>query len=207
MRHDCIKTSLGLLVLFASVSTGLALGKHFSLDLSKAAPSGANLTAIPGSSSAVASRQFQLPLKAWLDTPHTEKGGTLKMKLVLTNIGSKDFVFPVSRRADTVQNNANADRRVFILAVRTRGGGTSLDPIIATTYSSASIPKSFVKLHPGDTLQVDLAAKLKKDKTPPNELITAGCVEWFIEPHRYFLSAQSAELVSNPVTVGPAGAH
>jgi hypothetical protein len=201
--------ALPRLLVLTACSMSLASSKHFTLDLTKPALSNATASSIPGSSSAVASRRFQLPLKPLLDTAHMNKNTRmLKMKVLLTNIGDKDFAFPVSRYANTAQNNDNSDRRVFIFEVRTRGNGTSSDQVIATTYSSASIPKSFVVLHPGDTLQITLTAKLDNGAIArKNQEIQAVCLEWLIEHNRYFLSAESSELVSNPVQVGANSNH
>lgn len=204
MQLKYAKALPGLLVLTAC-STSMAASKHFTLDLTKPALSSAAASSIPGSSSAVASRRFQLPLKASLDTHQMKKNSNLlKVRVLLTNIGGKDFVFPISRDANIAQNNANADRRVFIFELRTRGHEASPDQVIGTTYSAASIPTSFVVLHPGDTLQVNLAAKLDNGTIArKNQEIQAVCVEWLIEPNRYFLSAESLELVSNSVQVPP----
>lgn len=182
------------------------------LDLTeKAPPAEQGFPGIPGASfggpvGAKDTSRYQLPLEIQILGVSSRNKGDFAIEIAVRNAGSLDFDLPSSRNLTSVEKPGNKSQRLFFFNLRPvtekRGDAERIEVI--ATGGSASVPNSFTRLAPGETLRVLLPAsgetvkRAFKDSAQHVD-VRVVCNEWQLEESRYFIRASSDEAASKNI--------
>jgi hypothetical protein len=152
------------------------------------------------------SSRYQLPLEIQILAVSARGEGDFTLEILVRNIGNADFELPSSRNITLVEKAGNKSQRIFFFHVKVPPvqQAESVDVGFAATGGSTSVPNSFLRLAPGESLRVLLPASaemLKRAFKQPMEHVEARvvCSEWQLEDARYFIRAGSDDAASKNV--------
>ena len=171
-----------------------------------------------GDSSQRGPRLYSLPLSvtiAGTEPASLSMAGALTVCLHVENSGSRPFDFPTSRDLFNTHKDGNKNRRTLQIRLRVEVEGVA-DPngvLSAVLASSSSVPDSFVRLAPGETINIKLTEKASTllsglpdgiEEIPLKVAIS----EWTSEDNRYFIPFHDGRsetvLSTDPVTLSVA---
>lgn len=152
-----------------------------------------------------ANSDYHLPLQIRVAKSSVDSAGRFIFDVLVKNIGSDSFELPTSLNFTRIEKRGNKSQRQFLFLL-TRGA-EDLDPqSVGSAMGSTSVPGSVVRLAPGETARVLVAAArdqvLTKFTAGAKEVeLRVACVEWQFDDDCYFIHAQSGFLLSeNTVT-------
>lgn len=153
--------------------------------------------------------RYRLPLEVHLCPPQSvawRSGEPIALELLIRNVGKVPFDLPSSRTDLTVFQQGETGRRTFFFALRPPGAGLigSLDQIIvASLRGSSSRPDARIRLLPGESIRVRVAADLpgSAERSPEGASridYVVVCWETTLDDDRYFIRAHniSGEVIS-----------
>jgi hypothetical protein len=152
------------------------------------------------------SSRYQLPLEIQILGASARDNGDFTLEVLLRNTGNADFELPSSTNITSVEKPGNKSQRLFFFRVRPvaekQGDAESIG--FAATGGSTSVPNSFLRLGPGETLRVLIPAPvetLKQAFKGQMQQLEARvvCSEWQLEDAHYFIQASSDDAVSKNV--------
>jgi hypothetical protein len=150
--------------------------------------------------------RYQLPLEIQILGVSARDNGDFTLEVLLRNTDNVDFDLPSSTNITSVEKPGNKSQRLFFFRVRPfaqkQGDAESIG--FAATGGSTSVPNSFLRLAPGETLRVLLPASadiVRRAFKRPTEQLEARvvCNEWQLEDDRYFIRASSDDAASKNV--------
>lgn len=160
---------LSLLALFATLATAMLAQSPKSatptLDLTKPVPREEQPIGVPGSEiggvqGQPLSGRYHLPLAVKLKSlspPRVRVGKKFTVQVLLRNTGDSDFLLPASRNAATVRKQGNTGRRTFLFSLTMddpTAPGRPISAVMASTDGANTIPDSFLRIEPGQSVRV-----------------------------------------------------
>jgi hypothetical protein len=124
------------------------------------------------------------------------------IQIKFTNIGKAPFELPISRDYRKVEEDVNRGRRTFDFILNFTVAGRNEKHVVEVTAGSESIPDSFFRLGPGQSIIVKFIGYLLQfatvlaDGNIKQINVESICSEWTLEDDRYFIKNHSEEVRS-----------
>lgn len=188
-----------------------------TLDLTKPPPIEEQRIGLPGGSGGGVGggslpRGYALPMALHLSelTPQMiTHGRGFRMEVLLKNTGDSVFLMPASQNMVSVLKQGNKARRTvqFFLSLEDVKRGRNVSFVVGVACGSHTVPASFLRVAPGQTVRVLLAGQLASfgDEDTLSEWAKSGVKEvraraevseWKYEDKRYFIQSISERLIS-----------
>jgi hypothetical protein len=222
-HRACNGLALGLFAIVATLSSAIFAQTRDSgtlmLDLTQPVPREEQLTGFPGASVGGIGGvgrippYYTLPLAVDLRSISAQaiKGREkFHVEVLLKNTSNSSLFLPASQLHASILKQGNRGRRtmLFSLVLEDSQEGRNLSFIVGLSDGSETVPGSFLRLEPGQTVRVLLASGLNsvdeqdtlsqwvKDGVKEVK-VRAQVKEWTYEDRRYFIENRSAPVTSN----------
>lgn len=147
--------------------------------------------------------RYQLPLEIQMLRVSDNNKSHFNIEITLRNAGSVDFDLPSSRNLTSVEQPGNKSQRILFFRIEALAGAQSQPFDIGGVGAggSTSVPNSFTRLAPGESIRILLPASQRilrgafKGSLKQLE-VRVVCHEWQLEDSRYFLQASSGDAIS-----------
>jgi hypothetical protein len=177
--------------------------------LRKPVPREQQYSALPGYSVGTigATSPYPLPLTIELKSISPQPlrlGEKFNVEVLLTNTGTSVFLLPGSSNGAVVLKQGNKERRSFSFSLLFQNPKTGKEApsVEAVVAASASKPKSWLRIGPGETIQVLFTGHLDAIGDWVREGlkqldVRAGVFEWTYDDNRYFIKDRSQQVLSD----------
>lgn len=182
------------------------------LDLTEKAPTAeAGFPGIPGESFGGSigrsdRSRYQIPVEIQTLSVSGGEEGDFTIDVLIRNSGSTEFDLPSSKNLTAIERPENKDQRLFFFHVRpvTENPRNVESLEVIATAGSTTVPNSFRRMAPGESLRVLLPASAEMIRRSLNGStkqleVRVECDEWQLEDARYFIKASSDRAVSKDV--------
>lgn len=186
--------------------------KSTTLDLTAKPPTGergypgipgAEMGGFSGPGPGRATSTYSLPLQVQILNSLVDSERNFVIEVAVRNVGDTVFELPSSRNLTKIEAPGNKSQRLFFFMLRPSGRNQT-DQLLRSipVGGSSSVPGSFKRLGPGETLRVLLPVSgeevRRAFKDGIKELdVRIVCSEWQLEDDRYFIRGRSADLASS----------
>lgn len=150
--------------------------------------------------------RYQVPIEIKILSVSDTNDGDFTIDVLIRNTGTTEFDLPSSKNLTSIERPGNKGQRLFFFHVRplTENPRDVESMEVVATGGSITVPNSFRRLAPGESLRVLLPAhaeiikRVLKGSTEQLE-VRVECNEWQLEDTRYFIKASSNRAVSKDV--------
>ena len=163
---------------------------------------GAEMGGLTGPSKSVTTPTYPLSMQIEIISSSVNSEGDFIVDVMVRNTGAKSFEFPSSQNLTEVEKTGNKSQRIFFFLLQPLAQAHDTEFIGSIpTGGSTSVPGSFTRVDPGQSLRVLLPAAADQVRGAfkggmRELLVRVVCHEWQLEDDRYFIRARSDDLPS-----------